>query len=179
MISIEPRPTAADPHLLDPARLAEHSGVLYRRALSLCGSPPDAEDLVQDAYVSVLSKPRFVRAENDAAYLQGVLRNTWVNHLRNTSRRRTTAVAPEDLEALADGRGAREDHTVLAREARRAIDGLPRHHRDVLLAVDVLGLSYSEAAEVLRVPAGTVMSRLSRARREVCRVVGEPLPAAA
>ena len=67
----------------------------------------------------------------------------------------------------------------LAREVHRAIADLPGHYRDAVVAVDVLGLAYAEAADALGVPRGTIMSRLYRGRDAVAAAVGAPEPVAA
>jgi RNA polymerase sigma-70 factor (ECF subfamily) len=159
------RPSALRaPHVLDANRLGDHLDRLYRAALGLTGSPADAEDLVQDVCVRVLAKPRLVSGDDDLGYLLRVLRNTFISKRRAAARRPATATAPEDLEryeanALADPERAFEARQLYARIAE-----LPEHQRDALVAVDLLGLSYKEAAETLGVPTGTIMSRLFRAR---------------
>jgi RNA polymerase sigma-70 factor (ECF subfamily) len=80
-------------------------------------------------------------------------------------------VTDEGFEAPASG-GSPED-AVAAREVFAAISTLPEGLRDTVVAVDIVGLSYSEAAKALRVPTGTIMSRLSRARSRVADAVGD------
>ena len=169
---------AARPHVLDPAALGDHVDRLYRAALALCGSPADAEDLVQEVCVRVLSKPRLVRDE-DVGYLLGVLRNTFISQYQQQLRRRTTPVEPESLARVPAGRRCDPELGILVSEVQREIADLPPHFRDAVLAVDVLGLSYADAARALGVPAGTIMSRLYRGRATVARRVGEPAAAAA
>ncbi len=72
-------PERAQGRRLDPQRLGDHAARLYRAAYGLCGSREDAEDLVQDTYERILRRPRFVRHENDLAYLLRVMRNTWIS----------------------------------------------------------------------------------------------------
>lgn len=155
-----PHPT---PRVLDGSRLGAHLDRLQRAALSLCGSRPDAEDLVQEVCVRVLAKPRVVTGGDDLGYLLGVLRNTCVSHHRSAARRPATATAPEDLERVA-GRRADPEGALEARQLYGRIAALPAEQRDVVTAVDLVGLSYGEAAEQLGIPIGTVMSRLHRAR---------------
>jgi RNA polymerase sigma-70 factor, ECF subfamily len=80
---------------LDPARLGDHLDRLYRAAWALTGSREDAEDLVQETYLRVLAKPRFLRREDDLGYLLRVLRNTFLNERRTQSRRPRTSPLPE------------------------------------------------------------------------------------
>jgi RNA polymerase sigma-70 factor (ECF subfamily) len=166
----EPDDTVA-PRPLDPARLGDHLDRLYRAAWALCGSREDAEDLVQETYARVLARPRLLRREDDLGYLLRTMRNTFLNQKRAESRRLQPGPLPDRLELVPDLQ-ARQPHTALeARELYAAVAALPADFRDVLVAVDVLGLSYKEAARALRVREGTVMSRLHRARGQVVRLL--------
>jgi len=154
---------------LDPSRLGDHLDRLYRAAWALCGSREDAEDLVQETYARVLSRPRFLRSEDDLGYLLRTLRNTFLNQRRAAGSRVRAAPASDDLELLADPRARPPEAAIEAGELYAAIAALPDDFRDVLVAVDVTGLSYKEAARALRTREGTVMSRLYRARQQVVR----------
>jgi RNA polymerase sigma-70 factor (ECF subfamily) len=162
---VSARLAPAAPHVLDADRLGDHLDRLYRAALGLTGSPADAEDLVQDVCVRVLAKPRLVTNGDDLGYLLRVLRNTFISNRRTAARRPAAATAPEDLERLEGRSGADPERALEARELYARIAGLPDHQRDALVAVDLLGLSYKEAAATLDVPTGTIMSRLFRARQ--------------
>src|ERR671920_780357 len=87
---------------LDPERLGDHLDRLYRAAWALCGSREDAEDLVQETYARVLSKPRMLRNDDDLGYLMRVLRNTFVSRHRTAERRPRTEPfaehAPEPMD---------------------------------------------------------------------------------
>src|ERR1700730_15614383 len=74
------------PHLLSPDRLSHHTDRLYRAAWALCGSRQDAEDLVQETFVNVLRRPRFLRDGNEIGYLMRALRNTYANRRRTAER---------------------------------------------------------------------------------------------
>jgi RNA polymerase sigma-70 factor, ECF subfamily len=154
---------------LDPARLGDHVDRLYRAAWALTGSREDAEDLVQDTYVRVLARPRFLRREDDLGYLLRVLRNTFLNEQRTRSRRPRTSPLPEGADFVEQRGATQPEHALEAREVYEAIAALPDEFRDVLVAVDVAGLSYREAADALGTREGTVMSRLYRARRRIVR----------
>ena len=158
-------------HPLDPARLGDHLDRLYRAAWALCGSREDAEDLVQETYERVLARPRFLRNEDDLGYLLRALRNTFLNRRRAERRRLRPDPLPDDLDLVRDPHAREPDVALEAGELYRAIAGLPDDFRAVLVAVDVTGLSYREAARALRIREGTVMSRLYRARRQVIRSV--------
>ena len=162
-------------HTLDPARLGDHLDRLYRAAWALCGSREDAEDLVQETYARVLARPRVLRRDDDLGYLLRALRNTFFNQRRTASRRLRADPLPDAQDVLADPHARQPDAALEAAELYAAIAALPDDFRDVLVAVDVTGLSYKEAARALRVREGTVMSRLYRARQQVVRAVeGSP-----
>jgi RNA polymerase sigma-70 factor, ECF subfamily len=156
-------------HVLDPTRVGDHLDRLYRAAWALCGSREDAEDLVQETYARVLSRPRLLRNEDDLGYLLRALRNTFLNSRRTAGRRPQADALPDQPDLVADPAARDPQAAVEAGELYAAIAALPDDYRDVLVAVDVTGLSYREAADALRVPEGTVMSRLYRARQQVVR----------
>jgi RNA polymerase sigma-70 factor (ECF subfamily) len=161
------------PRILDPASLGAHLDRLMRAALAMCGSRADAEDLVQEVCLRVLAKPRVVRG-SELGYLHSVLRNTFISDYQTRVRRRTTPVEPATLASVPAG--VRDDPEVRAlhSEVREAIAELPDHYRDAVIAVDVLGLPYAEAAQALGVAGGTIMSRLYRGRAAVAERVGGP-----
>jgi RNA polymerase sigma-70 factor (ECF subfamily) len=160
------RPTV---QALDPSTLGDHLDRLYRAAWAYVGSREDAEDLVQETYARVLARPRWLRKEDDLGYLLRALRNTFFNQKRTESRRLRSDPLPEQLDLVADPHAREPQATVEAGELYAAVAALPDDFRDVLVAVDITGLSYKEAAEVLRIREGTVMSRLYRARQQVVR----------
>jgi RNA polymerase sigma-70 factor, ECF subfamily len=140
---------------------------LFRAACAMSGSRQIAEDLVQETYVKVLSRPRLLRRDDDLGYLIKALRNTWYGHLRD-ERKRRGATASLDADEL----GARTAHgdpqaSLEASVVLDAVAELPVHYREAVAAVDVAGLSYAEAARALGVRKGTVMSRLYRGREQV------------
>jgi RNA polymerase sigma-70 factor, ECF subfamily len=154
---------------LDPARLGDHVDRLYRAAWALCGSREDAEDLVQETFARLLARPRLLRHDDDLGYLLRALRNTFLSQKRTESRRLRSGPLPDQLDAVADPRARDPEAAIEAAELYAAVAALPNDFRDVLVAVDVAGLSYKEAARALRVREGTVMSRLYRARQQVVR----------
>jgi RNA polymerase sigma-70 factor, ECF subfamily len=156
---------------LDPDRLGDHLDRLYRAAWALCGSREDAEDLVQETYARVLSRRRLLRNEDDLGYLLRALRNTFLTRRRTESRRLRPGPLPEQLDVVRDPHGRDPHAAAEAGEIYAAIAALPEDFRDVIVAVDVTGLSYKEAAHALRIREGTVMSRLYRARQQVVRTI--------
>ncbi len=152
---------------LDPQSLTQHVDRLYRAAWALCGSREDAEDLVQETFTRVLARPRVLTGDDDLYYLMRVLRNTFFTSRRTASRRPVTVATLEDVNP-ADPRQLGEPEQALEmQEVYATIAGLPEDRRLVLVAVDVLGLSYKEAARALRVREATITTRLFRARKQV------------
>jgi RNA polymerase sigma-70 factor (ECF subfamily) len=159
------------PHRLDPDRAVEHLPRLYRAARAWSRSREEAEDLVQETYARVFARPRFLRGDDELGYLLPALRNTLVSQRRAESHRLQTVPLLEDLTLGArasDPAEAAENDQVFA-----AIHELPEEFRDALVAVDLVGLSYREAAQALRVPEGTVTSRLFRARDRVAGCIAQ------
>jgi RNA polymerase sigma-70 factor (ECF subfamily) len=154
---------------LDPTQLGDHIDRLYRAAWALCGSREDAEDLVQETYARVLARPRLLRNEDDLGYLLRALRNTFLTQKRTEGRRLRPVPLPDQLDLVADPRALEPQAALESAELYAAVAALPDDFRDVLVAVDITGLSYKEAARALRIREGTVMSRLYRARQQVVR----------
>ncbi|MEA2229017.1 MAG: hypothetical protein QOF04_2647 [Solirubrobacteraceae bacterium] len=155
--------------MLDPAVLGDHVDRLFRAAWALCGSREDAEDLVQETFARVLAKPRRVRSDDDVGYLLQVLRNTFVSRHRTERRRPATAPMPDRFEATDPSPASRPEAALQARQVFDEIAALPEVFRDALVAVDVMGLSYAEAAAALGTKEATITSRLYRARAQVAR----------
>jgi RNA polymerase sigma-70 factor (ECF subfamily) len=156
---------------LDPARLGDHIDRLYRAAWALTGSRADAEDIVQETFARVLARPRMLRNEDDLGYLLRALRNTFLNQKRTESRRLRAGPLPDELDLVSDPRATDPQAALEAGELYAAVAALPGDFRDVLVAVDITGLSYKETAKALGIREGTVMSRLYRARQQVVRRV--------
>ena len=147
--------------------LPDHRDRLFRAAYALCRSREDAEDLVQETFERVLRRPRFLRRDGDLAYLLRVLRNTWINSYKARSRRPQTVELTEAVEFVLDA-GADPIASVAELQAiYAAVSELPVPMRETIVAVDIVGLSYREAASALGVRQGTIMSRLYRARNDV------------
>jgi RNA polymerase sigma-70 factor, ECF subfamily len=165
-------------HQLDPDAIGDHIDRLYRAAWALCGSREEAEDLVQETFAQVLSKPRWLHSEDDLGYLLRALRNTFFSARRTAGRRPQTLPLPDDLDYMEDT-SALSPHAWLESQALyAAIAALPDDFRDALVAIDIAGLSYREAARALRVREATVTTRLHRARQRVARALADDDPAA-
>ncbi len=167
-------------HTLDPQSLTKHVDRLYRAAWALCGSREDAEDLVQETFAKVLSRPRVLQGDEDLYYLMRVLRNTFLTTLRTASRRPVTVTTLEDVTAADPRPTTRPEQALEVQELYSTIAELPEDFRLALVAVDVLGLSYREAGKALKVREATITTRVFRARRQVARMleVPEDAPAA-
>ncbi len=159
-------------HQLDPQTLGDHVDRLYRAAWSLCGSREEAEDLVQETFTRVLLKPRFLRNDDDIGYLLRVLRNTFVSSRRAASRRPQAVPLPDDLALIEDRSAPQPEAHMEATELYAAISALPEQFRDALVAVDVVGLSYRDAATALRVREATLTTRVYRARQRLADALG-------
>jgi RNA polymerase sigma-70 factor (ECF subfamily) len=146
-----------------------HLDRLYRAAWALCGSPHEAEDLVQETIARVLARPRRLRRAEELRYLLGALRNVYLTSLRSASRRPRRVELPADESATMRSAGPEPDQALEHAELLEAIDALPQHFREALVAVDIVGLSYREAAQVLGTHEGTITTRLFRGRQRVAR----------
>ncbi|MEM8870359.1 MAG: sigma-70 family RNA polymerase sigma factor [Pseudomonadota bacterium] len=136
-------------------------------ATAICASSDDAEDLVQDAI------ERSLRAENRPQSLDElrpwmfrVIRNLHYDELRKRRVRREYLAAEKRLSDEAGTSDAARDMQI-----RMAFEKLPPAMREVLCLVDIMGLKYAEAADVMNVPNGTVMSKISRARKALLALV--------
>lgn len=159
---------------LDPQSLPQHVDRLYRAAWGLCGSPQDAEDLVQETFARVLARPRVLRGQDELAYLMRVLRNTFLTQRRDAGRRpRASGAALEDLDPADPRPRDRPEDVLEAREVLATISRLPENYRLALVAVDVLGLSYREAGDALKTREATIATRVFRARERVSRELGD------
>lgn len=158
---------------LDPERLPQLLDRLYRTAWAFCGSTHHAEDLVQETLVKVLARPRLLRRDDELPYLMRALRNTYLTGLRTAGRRPRTVELPAEGSATMRSSLGQPEVALEQRATFDAIAALPDEFRSVLVAVDVLGLSYREAARALRSCEKTIASRLFRARQRVARTLAD------
>ncbi|MCX7897775.1 MAG: RNA polymerase sigma factor [Rhodocyclaceae bacterium] len=147
-------------------RLAAARGRLLRLALAWCRNRQIAEDLVQETLAKALERHAQLRDEERLlAWLTSILANCWHDHLRHHREHADLdEIAEEDLGSTA---GCPEDDCLqneIVRRVRAVIATLPAGQRMVITLVDLEEFSYAEVAEILNIPIGTVMSRLSRAR---------------
>lgn len=153
--------------------LLEQVDGLRRYAILLCGNPSDAEDLVQESLVRVLAHLRSLKPVNDIrAYLFTTLHNAFVD-LTRRRRQFGDMVDIEGLEMVLTT-PARQPHHVELLDLIAGLQQLSTEQRQVILLVGYEGMSYQEAASLLSVPIGTIMSRLSRARETLRRLTESP-----
>lgn len=158
----------------DPAqRIRPYLGRLYRFGLSLARDDESARELVQATAVKALGAGRVPRDEPAfRAWLFRILRNAFLDARRRDGRTRQL-FEPEiepDTEPAREY-GDLDERFITQVSVRQAFEKLSAPHREVLALVNLAGLSYGEAAEALGVPVGTVMSRVSRARRAMIAVL--------
>lgn len=136
--------------------------------------PAAGDDLVQDCLERAVGRWYLRRPDGDVrAWLFTILHNLFIGGLRR-ERRRGSQEALEDWHA---GEPGGQETALLGRDALRCLQALSAEHRAVLLLVGVEGLSYESTGRVLGVPVGTVMSRLSRAREQLRRLLEGERPA--
>jgi len=144
-------------------RFEPYQGRLFGFALAISGDRDVASDLVHDCIVRVMTA-RNVPADEAAyrAWLFTILRNLWRDQLRASHR--GPSVELDNVAEVDFSPQPMEQVVVNAVAVRQAFDQLEPDHRDVLAVVDIGGFTYGEAARILSIPQGTVMSRVSRAR---------------
>lgn len=140
---------------------------LRRYAHALLRSRQDADDLVQDTLLRALDNLHRLRGEGGVRpWLFTIMHNLFVSQLRKTKARPAHEGITPDTEASLLAADSQEDG-LHHRDVMRALDALPIEQRTVILLVAVEDLSYGDAARVLGIPIGTVMSRLSRGRERL------------
>jgi RNA polymerase sigma-70 factor (ECF subfamily) len=154
---------------LDPGVLGAHRGHLLKAAWALCGSRDNAEDLVQETVARILSRPRLLHGQDELPYLMQALRNTFVTSRRTAARRPRVVTTLDELDTADHRTATHPEDAVIAAQVFPAIGQLPESLRLALVAVDVAGLSYGEAARLLGAPEATITTRLYRARKRVAR----------
>ena len=154
--------------------LEQHEREIYAYALRLTGDASQAEDLVQDTMLKAYRSWRQYRPGTNAkGWLLTILRNTFINDYRRR-KHEPIAMDLETVESHALDRSIEEVDPegsffsqIVDDKVLDAIDALPEEFREVLVLSDVEGMRYAEIAETLRIPVGTVKSRLFRARRQL------------
>ena len=155
--------------------IQNHAAQLYGYAVSLCSDRTLAEDLAQETIAKAMAARRVPHDQTAfRAWMFRILRNTFIDHTRRTGR-----LVALDADDTADGRDAGNSHVpdnfedglVNALTVRFALEKLKPGQREIIGLIDVAGFSYAEAAALLEVPAGTIMSRISRARKNLAAAI--------
>ena len=153
-----------------------HLDSAYTLARYLLRDEHDAQDAVQDAALRALRHFDGFQGGDPRAWLLAIVRNCcYTRHHKRDAERSTTTSNGDDIVDIADPRAAADAAAIARSErarVRRAIDALPSELREVIVLRELEQLSYEEISRVIQVPIGTVMSRLSRARRRLAALLG-------
>ena len=153
----------------------EHIDSLYGYALTLTRDATEAEDLVQETYVRAASAANQPDANSNLkGWLFVIMRNAWLNQLRH--QKSGPRFVELDLGEPVGVEAHENPHVVYLRklerqQVREAIESLPHAYREIVVLRDIEGFTYQEIAAVLDCPAGTVMSRLGRARGKLRKLL--------
>ena len=167
-------------HPITPGELLEHIDSLFGYAMTLTRNRTEAEDLVQETYVRAVRKVSCVAAESNLRnWLFVVMRNAWLNQVRHLNSG-PQFVEYDESATLAAANDSNPQVVYLRKleqaAVRNAIQDLPLTYREVVLLRDIEGFSYQEIAGILDCPAGTVMSRLGRARDKLRQLLASWKP---
>ena len=164
---------------------------VYNLAFRLLGDDPSAQDATQIAFINGYQAIRSFRGGSFRAWILRILTNACYDELRRQKRKPTEDLNPVDTDSgeemedpawLSDDSQSPEDHIEqqeLERAIQNCLGGLPEEFRTVIVLVDVQGMDYQEASEIVKTPLGTIRSRLARARQRVqdcLQNAGELLP---
>jgi len=153
----------------------DHIDALYGFAMALTRNPSEAQDLVQETYLrAVRAFGQLMPDSNLKSWMFAIMRNVWLNQLRHARSGPRFVELDADAEASSEWFSSvtHDPHfafvSKLKREdVRAAIDALPAQYREVIVLRDLEGFSYQQIAGIVGCPAGTVMSRLGRARERL------------
>ncbi len=157
-----------------------HLDASYNLALWLLRDPSEAEDIVQTAYMKAFDKFSTFQGGNSTGWILTIVRNTAYNWLKKQKNNSNLISFEEALHGGENGESVRRDTmnpeeviSAIASHAQmmRCMDSLAVEFREVLFLRELEGCSYKEIAEIIQVPKGTVMSRLSRAREQLKKIV--------
>jgi RNA polymerase sigma-70 factor, ECF subfamily len=157
------------------ATITGHIPRLRRYARALTGDRISADDLVQDTLERAWSKLHLWQRGSDMrAWMFSIMHNTFINHIR----KKQLITTSMDDEALDISVSATHESFLEMRDLASSIGKLPHEYREVVLLVGLEQMQYEEVAQVLGIPLGTVMSRLSRGRERLRTIMaGESAPA--
>ena len=168
-----------------------YQDLLFNQAFRMMGENAPAEDVTQEAFISAYRNIKSYRGGSFRAWLMRIVTNTCYDEIRRRKRHPTTSLEPLDdageeiesprwLTSSGETPESSAERAELDRAIQHCLAGLPDEFRSVVVLVDMQGMDYSEVAQVIGKPVGTVKSRLARARlriRECLRGFGELLPA--
>lgn len=156
--------------LLLRRKIAASRERLYRVALAWCGDAMLADDLIQETLTLALEKHHQLRdKERLYAWLYSILNNRWKQYLRSN---RQLEELDENRPDEQPGPESTAGYLEIVARIQQAVSALSLEQRTVLALVSLEGFSYSDVAEILEIPAGTVMSRLHRARQRLIELLG-------
>lgn len=167
-----------------------YQDMVFNQAYRIFGDPAPADDATQEAFISAYKKLHTYRGGSFKAWLLRIVTNACYDELRKNKRRPTTPLKPtddydEEIESprwmIDPGAGPEEVAEIedLSQAIQNCLDELSEDFKTVVILVDIQGMNYDEAAEVISSPLGTVKSRLARARsgmRECLQQFWELLP---
>lgn len=156
----------------------EYEKNVYNLALRMVGNSEDAADMSQEAFIKAYNSLTSFRGDSKfSVWLYRIVSNVCLDYLRSRGRRQTVSLSTEnddgeDVEIdIADETQSPErllDRRLTRDAVRRGLAALPPEHRQILLLREIQGLSYDEIADALGIEAGTVKSRIFRARKKLC-----------
>lgn len=160
------------------ALVKEYEKNVYNLALRMTGNSEDAADMAQEAFIKAYNSLTAFRGDSKfSVWLYRIVSNVCLDFLRSRSRKQTVSLSTENDEGeeveldIADETHSPEqllDRSLTRDAVRRGLAALPPDHREILLLREIQGLSYEEIADVLGLEAGTVKSRIFRARKKLC-----------
>ena len=161
------------------ALVLEHQNKVYSLALRMVGNEEDARDMAQEAFIRAYNSLTGFRGDSKfSVWLYRLTSNICIDFLRSRAKRRTVSMTMTDddgeetgeLEIPDDTWSPAEqlDRTLTRESVRRGLDSLSAPYREILVLREIEGLSYDEIGEVLGIEAGTVKSRIFRARKKLC-----------
>jgi RNA polymerase sigma-70 factor (ECF subfamily) len=158
------------------AVITEQVPRLRRYARALTGDRMSADDLVQDTLERAWEKLHLWQRGSDMrAWMFSIMHNTFINHIK---KKQLVTTSLDDDEALSVSTSATQEHSLEMRDLASSIGKLPYEYREVILLIGLEQMQYEEVAQVLDIPLGTVMSRLSRGRERLRTIMaGENAPA--
>ena len=160
------------------ALVKEYEKNVYNLALRMTGNSEDAADMAQEAFIKAYNSLTAFRGDSKfSVWLYRIVSNVCLDFLRSRSRKQTFSLSTENDDGeeveldIADETHSPEqllDRSLTRDAVRRGLAALPPDHREILLLREIQGLSYEEIADVLGLEAGTVKSRIFRARKKLC-----------